>query len=1310
MYTEASNEAKKAVVSSSVTTTAKLTFSDYYEEGKDLVIEKNITSDGISLKDYCSKDGKLIGMVSSKELELKVSNDDYDLDGKEFKLELGIDVSRQAIEGFRKINVTTDDLPDGKSTQDTRDGKNKFNLDYIRNSSAFIKTDTGMNLVNAWVIDIFSTENVLKTFKPKTTYTMKVKAKVVSKPSTIVSHNLAIFMLYRPNSSELEGVWKSVLEMPDKETIALNTEREYITSFTTPADMTDVRFLSYTFYGNNDGSTTGTAKGEIDVSEIMLVEGKYTAENFPDFELYGVSPSPDYPSEIKSIGDDINLINDADIINGSLSSGNIVSGYGYRLVTNNPIPVKSSTDYNINFRNIGEFKGVRVGIHSYDAEGNFISDSGWVSFTNLQATIKTGANWKSVRFVFSFSKTSTSVTTGETEYTGNITPDEFKTFKVKFQEGSKATGYSKYGEGTLNIEQSSKNKLINSSFRENWTDWWTSNTGTTPIEITEKLNQKCLHITGELQKTKTVAQNIQTRLEKGKTYTLSGMVYLENFVSGNTNSYISFYTDGKTTTGGWTNGLQVLSGHTGFNPSLNDYSKGFVKVTATLKVLDDTDLTKALGLYIYARDFTGDLYVYDVQLEESTEATDYEEYFNNTYTLPLSEPLRSLPNGVKDALEVDGIHRSVGFKEFNGSSDEGWILNNTDKLRYPFGIDISDAKVTPTVTEANNILSNQFIANATSEDSEAYKDIATFRKTTYNQRIWFFVPKTYFTKTTSAEILAEFKTMIANNPIQILYELANKTTEPYTDEQKEVLADIKRGNYYIEGNGNETPKGIYKFYNGENYEYIRITDALESNEDGIKDILYGDGRLIRKVKENKTEKLNVIERKEDYLYEEIPYGKFIVYSYSDTKSNNKYKLIANDFFVKLNPDFLENKAFNPTFPIKAKNFYEQFMLSYGIEVEEQTLPNENFIIDEMPNFDGYTGRTILGKLAELFGSFAKMNRNNKCQMYLKTQTDIVIDRNCMNSTLEIDKRYGPVNVISIGMSNVEGENVTLRDEESILENGETMIRIDDNPFLYTEALREQAIQDLYNRLHNFLYIPTKFKGKALLYSDCGDAVKVQNMNTTTDEYVDTIILNQDISLPITRKSTCTNLALNNTEQKLQYISKTKQEKSRAEIIVDKQNKLIQSVVSITKSLSNNLDILSIDMQKKLSELGQNLSDYQVTVSTQFEQTNKDFNFLFNNIIEQINSTSENTSEKFAEIVKYIRFEDGNIILGRSDNELILKQSNDRISFIQNGNEVAYFSNNKLYVKEIEVTESLYLGNFAFIPESNGSLSFKKVRG
>lgn len=543
--------------------------------------------------------------------------------------------------------------------------------------------------------------------------------------------------------------------------------------------------------------------------------------------------------------------------------------------------------------------------------------------------------------------------------------------------------------------------------------------------------------------------------------------------------------------------------------------------------------------------------------------------------------------------------------------------------------------------------------------------------------------------------------------------------------------------------------------NTENPDLVFTGDDLTENGVKISDYCYNNGNLIgtTMTKEVEIELRNLKEYDladknfkleigvlVNGTYEYVPYGEYKVSKYEDLKSSKKYKIIAYDNMTKLNEEYSKNTTFMPTFPITLKEFYTQFMASYGIDVEEQTLPNENFEISEMPNFEGYTARTILMKIAELFGSFAKINRNNKCQMFLKTDTDIQIDLETMNSKLEIDNQYGPINVVSIGMSNVEGENVTLKDEDSIAQYGETTIIIDDNPFIYTEDLRELVINDLYNQLHNFTYIPVKFNLKALMFTDCGDKVQVRNMEDTV--WINTIILNQNINIPRTRSSSIESPALTSTARKNQYISQSKQKGTKTEIAVDKQNKKIQQVVAeqteqgkklveqeqsidgiktnveevvvsmgeVTDSLDNNINLLSADMQKKLEELGKSLTDYQLTVSTQFEQTNKDFSFLFNNIVEQMNSNSENTSERFAEIVKYIRFEDGNIILGRSDNELILKQSNDRISFIQNENEVAYFSNNKLYVKEIEVTEKLFLANFAFVRESNGSLSFKKVRG
>ena len=114
------------------------------------------------------------------------------------------------------------------------------------------------------------------------------------------------------------------------------------------------------------------------------------------------------------------------------------------------------------------------------------------------------------------------------------------------------------------------------------------------------------------------------------------------------------------------------------------------------------------------------------------------------------------------------------------------------------------------------------------------------------------------------------------------------------------------------------------------------------------------------------------------------------------------------------------------------------------------------------------------------------------------------------------------------------------------------------------------------------------------------------------------------------------------------------------------------------------------------------------VSTQITQTAEDVEIRFNDFSKNINDAAAGTDAKFEEISKYIRFVDGNIVLGEEGNTLTLQIANDRISFLDAGLEVAYFSNSKLYVTDGEFLHSLQLGNFAFIPRENGNISFKKL--
>ena len=100
--------------------------------------------------------------------------------------------------------------------------------------------------------------------------------------------------------------------------------------------------------------------------------------------------------------------------------------------------------------------------------------------------------------------------------------------------------------------------------------------------------------------------------------------------------------------------------------------------------------------------------------------------------------------------------------------------------------------------------------------------------------------------------------------------------------------------------------------------------------------------------------------------------------------------------------------------------------------------------------------------------------------------------------------------------------------------------------------------------------------------------------------------------------------------------------------------------------------------------------------------------LFQTIMNEISTVDNTQNTNYQEILKYIRFENGSIVIGIVGNEIQLQLQNDRLSFLQNGAEVAYMSNDNLYIYDATFLNSLRLGKFAFIPRSNGNLSFQKV--
>lgn len=114
------------------------------------------------------------------------------------------------------------------------------------------------------------------------------------------------------------------------------------------------------------------------------------------------------------------------------------------------------------------------------------------------------------------------------------------------------------------------------------------------------------------------------------------------------------------------------------------------------------------------------------------------------------------------------------------------------------------------------------------------------------------------------------------------------------------------------------------------------------------------------------------------------------------------------------------------------------------------------------------------------------------------------------------------------------------------------------------------------------------------------------------------------------------------------------------------------------------------------------------LQTTMEQLNNAFNFEFTQIKNIIDKNGTLSQEQFEEIKKYIRFENGDIVLGQIANEFKLRITKERISFYQGAQEIAYMSNSKLYITYVEVLGSLQIGGFSLVPRPNGNLAFKVV--
>jgi hypothetical protein len=255
--------------------------------------------------------------------------------------------------------------------------------------------------------------------------------------------------------------------------------------------------------------------------------------------------------------------------------------------------------------------------------------------------------------------------------------------------------------------------------------------------------------------------------------------------------------------------------------------------------------------------------------------------------------------------------------------------------------------------------------------------------------------------------------------------------------------------------------------------------------------------------------------------------------------------------------------------------------------------------------------------------------------------------------------------------------------EDFISYEETEWRIENNP--YVELIRENIIETIAPFILGRSIIP--FEMSEVIddfYLDLNDTITITDSDGTT---FNSTILSYDTTSRI--KSTIKAPAQKTTLSNYDIAGGIRKTVNKVKLEVNHNTNQIKGLVSKTD-----------DLIQKTSEVIQSAEAF----TTDF------YNDVIKEQIDELTGQITQEVETRQAGMRVSTDEDNNIVieLGSSTSPFTLELKNDGLYIYQNGELLQFFANSYSNTPNIEVTNTLKLGNFAFKPRENGNVSLVKV--
>lgn len=873
------------------------------------------------------------------------------------------------------------------------------------------------------------------------------------------------------------------------------------------------------------------------------------------------TPTLENPSEVQAVGDNINLF-DTELEQGGLLTGD---GQNFdseqRIRTKDFIDLQSGT-YTLSFKGLTYSAGLQ-----YETDGTYIK-------TLWQFTEGT--------YTFTISeKSKIRITFRKENPDENVNVSDI--YDIKLEKGTVATPYSQYGQGNIEIIHNNKNFL-------NLPDLTYTQNGVT-IEVT---NGNHFKITGT------------------QTGEINKILYDSTYFKDINNIAYNKYpvTISRNTTGYLDIELNFASG------TNNWYMQIARNTTKVIKNILNEKINR-LSLYISFSSTKEINYEFDLQLEISKEVTDIIEPKENTYILPIQKPMYKIGGYADKFVKQDGKWYEQHYISKLDLSNTDWGQDGASTtnvtMRWYSKITIQSANSVDTI-------SNYF------NDSNANYATDVIGYNIENNRVRIRLPKE--TATTPEEVKSFWQEKVKTQVPYVYYVLATPKLIECTEEQSNTLDKFETfdGQNTITINTfnntnpniliNYTPKmtdeikqaftrNITKAY------VIRTRDGFEINQDNyLKDYKLEELRFVPDngfiggtVARRLTLDFNNVDNQFDIQDEDlrffagveyegkdyyIDYGDFIVQKPETENTTDNTNATCLDYMCLLNATYNDEMTYPCTLGELAENVCSQA----GLELATKTFRNSDFIVTDNQFVNNEPLRTVLGAIALSAFSWARIGQDNRVYIdfTIKQQEDISLDYDSYFNLSMASKPFGPINRIILRNSQVEGENITVQDDESIAENGVHELVIADNPFAYTQEKREQLIE-AGKEFYGFTYMPiTSMDTIGYAFLDSNSLIKINDMQ---DKANYAYVFNHTIDYNGTLLDSIESPALTETETKYTYTPEEVQKQRRTEIIVNKHEQTITAIIQEQDELNNRQNVFEQDLDSTtntISEVNEDLTE------------------------------------------------------------------------------------------------------------------------